>query len=99
MTKITSIADLQSVAKAYNDAKAQYTHHIYTCGGGACISSGCIATRDAVAGIPQRKEPDADVRRHVYGLYGPLRAGTGDDRTAGGTFYVRVTPEPGPGDY
>ena len=49
MTKITSAGDLQSIAKAYNDAKAGFSHHIYTCGGGACVSSGCIATRDAAA--------------------------------------------------
>ncbi len=93
MTKITSIADLQSVAKAYNDAKAQYTHHIYTCGGGACISSGCIATRDAVEEYLKEKNLTQTCGATFTGCMGLCALGPVMIVQPEGTFYVRVTPE------
>lgn len=93
MTKITSAGDLQSIAKAYNDAKAGFSHHIYTCGGGACVSSGCIATRDAVAEYLKEKNLTPTCGATFTGCMGLCSLGPVMIVEPEGTFYIHVTPE------
>ena len=93
MTKITSAGDLQSIAKAYNDAKAGFSHHIYTCGGGACVSSGCIATRDAAAEYLKEKNLTKTCGATFTGCMGLCSLGPVMIVEPEGTFYIHVTPE------
>ena len=52
---IKTKADLLAIKKAYLEAR-DTRYHITVCGGGGCVSSGCLATRDAVAQFLEEKQ-------------------------------------------
>lgn len=90
--KVNSKADLAAIKKAYlEEHSAKY--HITVCGGGACVSSGCIATRDAVTQFIQDKQLTDQTKLTFTGCMGLCSMGPLMMIEPEGVLYVKVTPE------
>ncbi len=90
---VQTISDLSRIAKEYNDGLAKYTNHIMVCGGGGCISTGCVATRDAVKECLSERGLSDSVGATYTGCMGLCALGPILLVEPKGVFYVKVTPQ------
>ena len=90
---IENIGDLLEIASAYQAEREGFTHHVYVCGGGGCISSNCIQTRDALVEYLTEKELTDTVGTTFTGCMGLCALGPVMVVEPEGVFYVKVTPQ------
>ena len=86
-------ADLKKIAKAFGDEQGKYSRHVYVCGGGGCISTGCVATRDAVAEYIAGNGLEETVGMTFVGCMGLCALGPVMIVEPEGVFYTKVTPK------
>ena len=89
---IKNSGDLKTIADAYKGERAGYAHHVYVCGGGGCVSSGCIATRDATSAFVEAHNLTNSVGITFSGCMGLCALGPVMYIEPEGAFYVKVTP-------
>jgi len=89
---IKTKADLLAIKKAYLEAR-DTRYHITVCGGGGCVSSGCLATRDAVAQFLEEKQLASEAGLTFTGCMGLCSLGPLMMIEPEGVLYVKVTPE------
>ena len=90
---IKNIGDLLEIASAYQAEREGFPHHVYVCGGGGCISSNCIQTRDALVEYLTEKELTDTVGTTFTGCMGLCALGPVMVVEPEGVFYVKVTPQ------
>ena len=91
--RIQSTADLAAIAKAYRDEQAGAKYHVTVCGGGACVSSGCIASRDAALQFIEENKLGDKVRLTFTGCMGMCSMGPLVYIEPEGVLYVKVTSD------
>ena len=80
---IKSKADLAAIKKAYHKNLDSVKYHVTVCGGGSCVSSGCIAVRDTVLKFMEENKLNEKAGLTFTGCMGLLRpncAGPGSAR-------------------
>ncbi len=88
---IKTIQDLENIKKSFNERKAEYKQRIYVCGGGGCISSNCIQTRDAVVQCLKENQLDETVDVVFTGCMGTCAVGPVIYIEPDDVFYTKVT--------
>ncbi|MEG1661358.1 MAG: NAD(P)H-dependent oxidoreductase subunit E, partial [Clostridiales bacterium] len=83
--------DLENINQSYTEKQAAFKHHIYVCGGGGCISSNCIATRDAVIECLKENKLEDKVAVTFTGCMGTCAVGPVVYIEPEGVFYTKVT--------
>ena len=87
---IKSINDLEKIKKGFNKKMAQYKHHIYVCGGGGCVSTNCMQTRDAIIGCLHEHNLEDKVAVSFTGCMGSCAVGPVILIEPDGVFYTQV---------
>lgn len=87
---IKTIQDLQNIKKSFLEKQAQYKHHVYVCGGGGCISTNCLQTRDAVLDCIKQNNLEDDVAVTLTGCMGTCAVGPVMYIEPEGIFYTKV---------
>ena len=90
--KITSLQDLYVTAQEYKAALAQYEKHVTVCGGGGCVSSGCMAAQAAVLEGIKQAGLENKVGVTLTGCMGLCSQGPLLLVEPEGVLYVKVTP-------
>ncbi|MCL1795905.1 MAG: hydrogenase, partial [Clostridia bacterium] len=90
--KIKTAGDLQSIATKITKQRAAYQRRVYVCGGGGCISSDCLKTRDAVLQSVADQGLAGKVSVTFTGCMGLCALGPVLKVEPDGVFYVKVTP-------
>ena len=93
MMKIKTAEDLQTIARQYTEKEKKFTRRIYVCGGGGCISSNCLKTRDAVVDSLKQKGLEDSVEVVFTGCIGMCAAGPVVVVEPEGTFYAKVNAD------
>ncbi|MEG1537307.1 MAG: NAD(P)H-dependent oxidoreductase subunit E, partial [Clostridiales bacterium] len=88
---IKTMKDLENIKQSYTEKQAAFKHHIYVCGGGGCISSNCIATRDAVIECLKENKLEDKVAVTFTGCMGTCAVGPVVYIEPEGVFYTKVT--------
>ncbi len=90
--RINTREDLLAIAEEARASGEKYTSHIYVCGGGGCVSSGCIQTRDAVQACIEEEGLTDSVALTFTGCMGLCALGPVMYIEPEGAFYVKVSP-------
>ena len=93
MSKINSIADLESIKKAYNENSAKYKYQILLCSGAGCVSSDNAAVRAAVEEELEELGLSDQVIVRETGCMGTCAVGPVMLILPERTFYVSLTPD------
>jgi len=91
--KISSLADLELIAKEYGERMSAYEHQILVCAGAGCISCGCGAVRDTVRSTLSELGLDNKVIVKETGCMGTCAVGPVMLLLPERIFYVGLTPE------
>lgn len=91
--KISNRADLEAISAAYQAQYADKEYRVSVCGGGACISSGCISTRDAAQAFFTENHLEGKASLTFTGCMGLCSLGPLMLIEPEGALYVKVTPE------
>ncbi|MDR0929340.1 MAG: (2Fe-2S) ferredoxin domain-containing protein, partial [Oscillospiraceae bacterium] len=86
-------ADLLRIQEEMREARASETHHVYVCGGGGCISTGCQQTKDAVVEYLTQTDLAKTVGMTFTGCMGLCTLGPVLVIEPEGVFYVKVSPQ------
>ena len=90
--RISGLQDLRAIAEAY-EAKDKAQYHVRVCGGGACVSGGCAATRDAAEAFIRDNGLEGKARLTFVGCMGLCSQGPLMLIEPEGALYVKVTPD------
>ncbi len=91
--KISNRADLESISAAYKAQQAIAEYRVLVCGGGGCVSSGCINTRDAVQAFITENRLEEKASLTFTGCMGLCSLGPLMQIEPEGALYVQVTPD------
>ena len=91
--KISNRADLESISAAYKVQQAIAEYRVLVCGGGGCVSSGCINTRDAVQAFITENHLEEKASLTFTGCMGLCSLGPLMMIEPEGALYVQVTPD------
>lgn len=91
--RIGNQADLEAIANAYREKLHAYEHRVTVCGGGGCVSSGCMAVRDAAETYIQTEGLGGSVYLGLTGCMGLCSLGPLMYIEPEGVLYVKVSPE------
>ncbi|MDR0897894.1 MAG: NAD(P)H-dependent oxidoreductase subunit E, partial [Oscillospiraceae bacterium] len=86
-------ADLLRIQEEMREARASETHHVYVCGGGGCISTGCQQTKEAVEEYLTQTDLNKHVGMTFTGCMGLCTLGPVLVIEPEGVFYVKVSPQ------
>jgi NADH-quinone oxidoreductase subunit F len=87
---IKSVNDLEKIKKDYEKKLTQYKYHIYVCGGGGCVSTNCLQTRDAIVQCLHEHNLDDKVAVSFTGCMGTCAVGPVVLIEPEGVFYTKV---------
>ncbi|MCL1816410.1 MAG: NAD(P)H-dependent oxidoreductase subunit E, partial [Clostridiales bacterium] len=90
MVLIKSNKDLQKIKKDFEKKMSQYKYHIYVCGGGGCISTNCLQTKEAIADCLREHNLEDKVAVSFTGCMGTCAVGPVLLIEPEGVFYTRV---------
>ncbi|MCR4963188.1 MAG: NADH-quinone oxidoreductase subunit NuoF [Firmicutes bacterium] len=90
---IKTIQDLANIKQSFNDKKAAYKQRIYVCGGGGCISSNCLETKDAVVQSLKNNHLEDTVDVVFTGCMGTCAVGPVIYIEPDDVFYTKVTAQ------
>ena len=90
---IKSKADLADIKKAYHKNLDSVKYHVTVCGGGSCVSSGCIAVRDTVLKFMEENKLNEKAGLTFTGCMGLCSMGPLMVIEPEGVLYVKVTPD------
>ncbi|MCL1964545.1 MAG: FAD-dependent oxidoreductase [Firmicutes bacterium] len=85
--------DLQKTREDVRAAREAYTKHVFVCGGGGCVSTGCMDTKAAVEEYLRNTELAQTVGMTFTGCMGLCAFGPVMLVEPEGVFYVNVTPQ------
>ncbi len=93
MSKIANPDQLAAIAAAYDREAKEYSREILVCGGAGCVSSGCLAVRDALVASLESAGLAAEARVVVTGCMGLCAVGPVLLVRPGDIFYTAMTPD------
>jgi NADH-quinone oxidoreductase subunit F len=93
MNKITSVKQIEEIAREYTERKSKYERCVLVCGGAGCVSSGCKAVKDALIASIEANGLSDKVDVQVTGCMGTCAAGPVILVEPDGVFYTGMTPE------
>ncbi|MGB9840333.1 NADH-quinone oxidoreductase subunit NuoF [Thermovenabulum sp.] len=70
-----------------------YRKHVLVCGGGGCISSGCIKVKDRLLNKIEEMNLSSEIKVIITGCMGPCHLGPMVVIYPDGVLYTKVTPE------
>jgi len=88
---IKNANDLEKIKKDYEKKMSQYKHRIYVCGGGGCVSTNCLQTRDAIIGCLREHNLEDKVAVSFTGCMGTCAVGPVVLIEPEGVFYTQVS--------
>ncbi len=91
--KIRNSQELIKVADAYKQASQSFEREVLVCGGAGCVSSSCLAVRDALAAGIREQGLEKSVRIVTTGCMGLCAAGPLVLVRPGDILYTAMTPE------
>lgn len=90
--KLRSLMDLEQTKVAYQSEQKRWKREVLVCGGGGCVSSGCLQVRDALVTALSDYGLADSVRVTVTGCMGLCAAGPVMLVQPEGAFYIQMTP-------
>ncbi len=92
-TVISSKQDLEEIRQHYKAETKRFKFQVQVCGGGGCISSGCLAVRDALLNCLQDAGLKNQVVVHETGCIGSCHLGPIIVVQPDGVFYCNLKPK------
>jgi len=91
--RVSSFADLDRIAQAYQQRTAGFKHHILVCGGAGCISSNCGEIEEAVKAALEELGLAEQALVVETGCMGTCAVGPVMLIQPEGIFYTKLTPD------
>ncbi len=95
-TNIRSLTDLEEIKRHYHKQSQKTPYHLLVCGGAGCISSNCMAVRDALEQALEKRGIADQCSLLVTGCMGTCAMGPlvmVEDKSGRTTLYTHMTPE------